>query len=159
MKAWIRRGAACQLLAMLSLACSAAEGTPSPAQSSETFYFQLVTGSESDIAPAPDAKLIGPKLRKKLERVFRWKNYWEIKRGEFKVEEGKPAKVDVSQQRRLEVSFVDGNGLEVRMFKDSRLVRKTREKRGLSFMLMGGDDGKRQSWFIILRRDKPSTVQ
>lgn len=159
MKAWIRRGAAALMLAVLISPSLLAEEPRTAGQSKETFYFQVVYGADSNVAPAENAIPIGPKLRKRLERVFRWKHYWEVKRGQFVVERAKTAKVDISERRRLEVSFVESAGLEIRIFKNGELVRKTREKQPLDFTLIGGDDGKRQSWFIIVRRDKPSSTE
>ena len=45
-----------------------------------TFHVQLIRGADSDKPDDPSWKAIGPKLNKNLRTVFRWTNYWEVKR-------------------------------------------------------------------------------
>src|SRR5438046_9753024 len=45
-----------------------------------TFYVQLIRGSDSDKPEDPACKPVGAKLGEILRRVFRWKNYCEVKR-------------------------------------------------------------------------------
>src|SRR5213083_2500523 len=45
-----------------------------------TFYVQLIRGSDSDKPDDPAWKPVGAKLDKNLRGVFRWRNYWEVKR-------------------------------------------------------------------------------
>ena len=159
MKASVRLCAVALLsLGILAPPKSEAAAFSKVAQNTESFYFQLVYGSNADAPPTRDAKRIGPKLRKRLEHVFQWKYYWEVNRGEFQVREGKTTEIRISDQRTLEVSL-SGNDLEIRIYRDGKLMRRNREKRSVNFTLLGGDDGRQQSWFIIIRRDKPSTAE
>ena len=49
------------------------------------FYVQLIRGTDTDQAPVPGAKAVGPKLAGTFRPVFKCKGFWEINRQQVAV--------------------------------------------------------------------------
>jgi hypothetical protein len=124
----------------------------------DTFYIQLIRGNNENKAPAPEAKPLGPKLSGRLHSVFKWEHYWEIKRESIDVPAGKSARKRVSPEREVEIDRANSQELTVRIFIDGKLARETRQPISNDFFISGGDKEGDQSWFIIVRRDKPQPL-
>ena len=127
-----------------------------PAPSRTTFYLQLIRGNSESTAPAPGAKLIGPKLSQKLSPVFKWSNYWEIKRDSVDLEVGKSVRKKLSAEREVEVELLKTQDVAVRVIRNGKPTRETRQGAANAFVICGGDKEEDQSWFIVVRRDNPS---
>src|SRR5213083_2050448 len=71
-----------------------------------TFYVQLIRGSDADKPENPTWAPVGPKLAKNLGAVFRWKNYWEVKRQTVTVSGEKAARVHLTREREVELKLL-----------------------------------------------------
>ena len=127
------------------------------AEQAKTYYFQLIAGSNKELSPESRAKRVGAKLRAQLETKFRWKSYSEISHGECALSEHNITTVSLPEKRELQLEL-KGRVLEARLYRDGNLVRKTRESANSRSLIMGGDQGKDDSWFVVIRQDKPSTI-
>ena len=121
-----------------------------------TFYLQLIRGVDDAAAPTPAAQPIGPKLGDRLHSVFKWKHYWEIKRDTITVQEGAKAFKRITADRSVEVTLVNPGQLSLSVYKAGKLTRTITQSTGAQFFIVGGDTPEEQSWFVVLRRDKPS---
>jgi len=139
------------LLALVSLRGNAA------AEDGRTYYFQVICGSDKQLPAKADAKPIGAKLRSQLETKFRWKNYAELTHGECTVNDFKTTTIKLPERREMQLQLT-GNTIETRLYRGGQLVRKSREHANSRSLIMGGDQGPNESWFIVIRRDKPSTI-
>jgi hypothetical protein len=128
------------------------------AQEARTYYYQLISGSDHALPAAAQAKPIGAKLRNRLEAKFRWKHYAELSHGQCTLADNKTTSIRLPEKREMELQLVNAKTLEARLFRGKEMVRKTRENANAEAIIMGGDQGKNESWFIVIRRDKPSTV-
>ena len=128
------------------------------ADEARTYYYQLISGSDRPLPAQGQNKAVGPKLRNQLEARFRWKNYAEISRGECTLNANTITTVKFPEKRAMELQLVNPKTLEARLYREQVLVRKTRENADTHSLIMGGDQGKDESWFIVIRRDKPSTI-
>src|SRR2546429_7760174 len=72
-----------------------------------TFHVQLIRGADLDKPDDPRWKAIGPKLSRNLRGVFRWTNYWEVKRESVTLEKGKVAKLRLMPERVVELKLLD----------------------------------------------------
>jgi hypothetical protein len=140
------------LLALLVLGAPMVRATDAPAV---TFYVQLIRGSDEVAPPAPQAHLVGPKLDRRLHDVFRWKNYWEIKRETVTLNSGAKVRKRLAAQREVEIAWLGPKDMTVSIFTDGKLTRKRQQSIDTAFCIAGGDSDATQSWFIVVRRDNP----
>ena len=122
----------------------------------ETFYAQLIRGSDQEKPGHASWKPVGPRLSKQFGPKFRWKNYWEVSQHKVKVLPGKSARIRLSEEREIEIEVRSGEESEIRLFTGGKLVRKSRQALECKMTIMGGGADKIESWFIIVRRDKPT---
>jgi hypothetical protein len=147
----------------LLAACAAASAFAGEGQSLQ-YTVHLVRGTSDDKPPDRAAKLVSPKLAQKLSR-FRWKNYWEIHRQAVSVAPPHITKVRLNAERDLHLEVIGDNArenvpgrqdLELRLYRDGKLARTARQNVQLATCeIMGGTGEKDNSWFVIVRRDKP----
>jgi hypothetical protein len=111
----------------------------------------LIWGTNGEPPAAKTFKPIPPDLEKRLGRIFKWKHYFIIEQKEFTVAPGKPAKVDMSKECRLEVNRAAGEEFEIQLFGKGHMVVKKRQRivPGETVVL-GGDDKNDDAWFVIL---------
>ena len=144
------------LLVLLLIGAPLAKGAD---KSAATFYVQLVRGSDQDAPPAPQARLIGPKLGHRLHDVFKWKNYWEIKRETVTLKTGDKIRRRMSQQREVEIAWPSSREMTVSLYTDGKLTRKRQQSIDTAFYIAGGDKDVSECWFIIVRRDNPDAAE
>jgi hypothetical protein len=120
------------------------------------FYVQIVRGAHDAKAKGSSWKPIGPKLAKRLERVVPWTYYWETTQHEIAPSRGKPQTIDVSLGRKLEIVWVGDHQVELCMYRNGVLRRKSRVTVDSGMKIMGGDATGNEGWFVVVRKDKPS---
>lgn len=121
----------------------------------QTFYLQLVHGSNSEQPPTPQAKKIGPRLGQKLHAVFQWKAYWEVKRATVTVASGGKARTRLTADREVELRLVGDKQMEIQVFHNGKPMRSERQAATTPFWIVGGNAGEHQCWFIVVRQDRP----
>lgn len=142
-----------QLLFAICLACVG--GQPSTDADSRTFYLQLIRGNDEDKPPLPNAGPIGLKLHAKLHSVCKWKYYWELNRIAVVIKPGQKVRRRMSPEREIEIELWDSQRMAARIFLNGQLVQSRTQPAEAAFLITGGDKGENQSWFIVVRRDKP----
>jgi hypothetical protein len=126
-----------------------------PENASVTLWVQLVHATRGEAVQFAGWKPIGPELNKRLSDVFRWSDYYEVARKEVAVEPGKLAKVRLVGEHDVAISFKSPTQMEVRLYRDGRLVRKAQRSLKQHMTIMGGDANQNEAWFVVVRRDKP----
>ena len=126
-----------------------------PENGTATLWVQLVHATQGDSVQFAGWKPIGPELNKRLSDVFRWSDYYEVARREVAVEPGKLAKVRLEGDRDVAISFKSPTEMEIRLYRDGRLVRKALRPVKQRLTIMGGDSSQNEAWFVVVRRDKP----
>lgn len=126
------------------------------AEAETRFAAELVWGTNGDKPPDQDLKPITPELKKRLQRVFKWRNYFQIARKEFVVTPARPARVQMSRDCLLEVAALDAGEFEIQLFGKGVLVVKKRQPiiPGETIIL-GGDDKNDNAWFVVLNVVRP----
>ena len=119
-----------------------------------TLYVQVIRGSDQEKPAGTSYQEIGPKLSAKLSPVFRWKHYWETERKKVQIDAGKITKVPLANQRSLEIERLKSGELEVRLFRRTGLVTKTRQACD-RMAILGGEEAGKESFFVIVRSDEP----
>lgn len=123
-----------------------------------TFYLQLIRGTAGDKPPAADATPAGPQVSRRLE-MFKWKNYWEMARRTVVLPEGGKIRQRMSREREVEIDLTSPNEMTVCIYANGNLTRRRRQSLDTPFYIAGGDKDASQSWFIVVRRDKPPAMQ
>jgi len=119
-------------------------------------YAQVIRGTDQKTPAHASWKPIGPKLSKQLCPIFRWNHYWEVNRQKVSVLPGMPARIKLTPQREIEIHLRDAGESEIRLFSAGKLVRKSRQQLESKMTIMGGGWEQAESWFIVVRRDKPT---
>ncbi|MCI0745037.1 MAG: hypothetical protein L0Y58_06500 [Verrucomicrobia subdivision 3 bacterium] len=143
------------IFTLVALACSS---TARAKEESVALFVQAIVGTNRDQEPAGERwKKVGPKLRHDLSPVFKWKHYWEVSCRKVELKPGKLFRIQLTKERDLEVQiFADGR-LELRMFRGGKPVRTMKDIVAHRRVIMGGDSNTDEAWFVVVRRDKPST--
>lgn len=127
-----------------------------PEHAAQSFWVQLVNAHQSSVVQPAHWKPIGPDLNKRLSDVFRWREYYEVARQELQVEPGRIAKAKLGSEREIAITFKSPTELEVRLYRDGKLIRKAERNLHQKMTIMGGDGNEREAWFVVVRRDKPA---
>lgn len=123
-------------------------------QGGVTFYVQLIRGTGDDKPPTTEAKMAGPEISSRLQ-MFKWKNYWEIARKTVVLEAGGKHRQRMSAEREVEIALTAPGEMTVSIYADGKLTRRRKQPLDTPFYIAGGDKDATQSWFIVVRRDKP----
>ncbi len=121
------------------------------------FFAQLIRGTDHDTTEEPTWKPVGEGLSGKLQSVFRWKKYWEVSREKVTVKGGKATRARLSKEREIEIELTDPETIEIRLFRNGVLTRKTRAGKDSGTRILGGDKGGEESWFVVIRKEAPPT--
>jgi hypothetical protein len=143
------------LLALLMLGAPLGYAADSPPL---TFYVQLIRGTDSDSPPTADAHLVGAKLDHRLHDVFRWKNYWEVKRETISISPGQTVRQHITLEREVELTVPASGKMTVSIYANGKMTRKRTQPVDAAFYIAGGGDNDgSQPWFIVVRRDNPDS--
>lgn len=138
------------LLALPFLAASDARG------GELTLQAQLIWGTDDAKPKDKDLKDLDAKIKEKLCKVFKWKNYFQV--GEKKVElpRKETKRVRMSAKCEIELRFVDDATVEIKLFgqgKHTGTLRKSLKaiEQG-ELCVVAGDDKDRygDAWFVII---------
>jgi hypothetical protein len=119
------------------------------------YYVQFVEGTNEERPPSARAKRVGPRLSQRLSPVFRWKYYWELDRQEVTTERDRVRTVQLNASRSLEIEPMARNQIELRLYREGTLVRRSRHQSDERMMAMGGEQGVDNAWFVVVRSEEP----
>ncbi len=126
-------------------------------QPGKTYYVQLLRGNDEEAPPAPGARAVGPKVTERLQSVLRWKHYWELQRDSVVVPCGCTVRKRISPERAVEIErpLPPSENIAVRVYVNGKLNQSRIQPASGAFFITGGDKGRDQSWFIVVREDSP----
>ena len=136
-------------------ALMAVAGSAATAEPSKAIYVQFILGTDKS-CPQANCREIGPKLSKKLSPVFRWKHFWEIDRKKLVVQAKKTTRIELAGDRKMEINFTKSDEVEVRLYRRTGLITKTRHSFGGPMSILGGEEDTHDSFFIVVRGDEPA---
>jgi hypothetical protein len=119
-------------------------------------HAQLIWGTNDEKPARDECKEVSGRLREKLARVFKWKNYFLIKDETFTVKPGEERRVKMSDKCTLEFTLVDDFTLEVQLFGEGTLLKTVRQPiralRQGEMAVLAGDakDKLGDAWFVVL---------
>jgi hypothetical protein len=124
------------------------------AQPTTTLYVQFIRGTHEAKPAEKSWKPIGPVLRERLEPIWRWPYYWEIRREAVKVAEHKTSSATLNPEFSLQIEWLADKKREIRLYRKGQLARRERGTLD-SLSILGGDRESGESWFIVVRSDEP----
>lgn len=139
----------------LLMLCFLATLVPAADTKPTVLYVQVIRGTDQNKPAGKNYREIGPKLSAKLSPVFKWKHYWETDLKKVDFDPTKVTKLGLSGQRTLEIEKIKSGELEVRLFRRSGLVTKTRQARSGKMAILGGEESNKESFFVVVRSDEP----
>lgn len=127
------------------------------AGTNKTVYIQFIRGTDRGCTGGT-CREVGPKLAKKLSPVFRWKHYWEIDRKKLVINLKKPTKIELPGDRKLELRLTGTDDVEALLYRRTGLVTKgAHHSLNTRMFILGGEEDSRESFFVVVRSDEPST--
>jgi hypothetical protein len=127
--------------------------SPSPSRATEgdiPFEVSLIWGTNDDKPDKPELKEIGPDLKKKLCAVFKWKNYFQVKKEPLTIPKGGVNKVKLSDKCEVEIQDAGMPMIEVRLFGQGKLVKKVKQAVTPEELVLAGDDKNGSAWFVVV---------
>lgn len=112
---------------------------------------RLVWGTDESKPEKPGLVDVDPRLRSKLQNVFKWRNYFECHRETIAIPASSHKRATMSDQCEVEVENLGASFVEVRLYGQHKLLVKKRQALTPGeYLLFAGDDGKSNAWFVAL---------
>jgi hypothetical protein len=138
-------------LALVALAlCSGALVSPAAERKLEA---RLIWGTNEDKSPDPSHKPLEGDLARKLRDLpFKWKNYFEVSRHVFTIDNKAYTNVVISSQCSILVKDKGDSLVTVKLIGKGKEVRRVDKPLPKGEMLtIGGDDKNDSAWFITVK--------
>jgi len=123
--------------------------------SADTFYLQLVRGTDTSQPPQRDCRPVGPRLAKTFEPVFRWRYYWEINLRKTVVHSGQKVRSPLSSEREVEIDLRQPKERRITAYLQGKVTDRTILAAGSDMTIIGGNRRPNEAWFIVVRHDNP----
>lgn len=114
---------------------------------------RLIWGTNEDKSPNPNHKPLDGELAKKLrEMPLKWKNFFEVNRVVFAINDKAYTNIVMSKKCSIEVKDKGANNVTVKLYGDGKQVNRVDKPlpRG-EVLTIGGDAKDNNAWFITVR--------
>jgi hypothetical protein len=117
---------------------------------------QLLWGTDDQKPKEAAYKEVDPKLKNKLCRVFKWKNYFEINDQRIALSPKDSKKLKMSSKCELDLRFLDESTLEIKLIGEGKWTKTVRQSvKALSqgeLAVLAGDDKDKydDAWFVVI---------
>jgi hypothetical protein len=115
---------------------------------------QLIWGANDEKSPDPTHKPVDAEVAKKLKSLpFKWKNYFEVKRQQFVVPQGKTIRVAMSKDCEISVRNLGNSVVELELLGKGQSAGKITQALPKGQLLVtGGNAANLTAWFVVLRQ-------
>ena len=123
-----------------------------PAQAAEhKLQARLIWGTNDEHFSNPKFRPVDPKTTRRLQKIFRWRRYFEVNRKLVRIREGRRQTVRMSDKCQLEITPRGRSKLEIIFIGEGKkLNRMTRHFRPGESAVIGGGLKDGSAWFVIL---------
>lgn len=114
---------------------------------------RLIWGTNDEKSPEPSHKPLDGELAKKLgEMPLKWKNYFEVKKLVFDINDKAYTNVVMSKKCTIEVKDKGNNNVTVKLYGEGKQVNRVDKPlpKG-EVLVIGGEDKGKNAWFITVR--------
>ncbi len=114
---------------------------------------RLIWGTNQDKSPDPSHKKLEGDLAKKLEDMpLKWKNYFEVTRKVFTINDQTYTNIVMSKQCSIDMKDKGANNVTVKLNGEGKPVRRVDKPLPKGEVLtIGGDDKNNSAWLITVR--------
>ena len=114
---------------------------------------RLIWGTNQEKSPDPSHKKLEGDLARKLEEMpLKWKNYFEVTRKVFAINDQTYTNVAMSKQCSIEMKDKGANNVTVKLYGEGKPVRRVDKPLPKGEVLtIGGDDKNNSAWLITVR--------
>ena len=114
---------------------------------------RLIWGTNDDKSPDPKHKPLDGELARKLrEMPLKWKNFFEVNRQVFTINDQRYTNIVMSKQCMIEVKDKGANNVTVKLYGQGKQVNRVDKPLPKGEVLtMGGDARNNSAWFITVR--------
>jgi hypothetical protein len=138
------------LLLLLATALPLCAADAKPAE--QKFAAILIWGTDGDKPDDKDLKEVDPALKEKFEKIFKWKNYYEVTRTNVNVKVGEPKHLKLSKKCEVKIHQTEKEGMNVELFGEGKSVFKGNRPMPLKdIFILGGGDKNATAWFVVLK--------
>ena len=115
---------------------------------------QLIWGTNADKSPDASHQPVDKATADKLKNVFKWKNYFLVKKVNVVVQSRSTKQIQLSKQCAVEITELPGPKVEVKLIGDHNPVIKGVKSlsKGESFVI-AGDDKNETAWFVVIKQN------
>lgn len=144
-------------MAVLGLGLGAHDSSAAEGKEPKVFLSQLVWCTDKTKPADQKLKNLDGKLHRKISRIFKWKNYFEISRRDLKLPGDDGKRIRISNRCEVVVRELSGDQMEVVLYGDKKLAGKAVQKYGPilnkgEFLVIGGDDKDNygDAWLLVI---------
>ncbi|HVR36812.1 MAG TPA: hypothetical protein VMS21_13265 [Methylomirabilota bacterium] len=102
-----------------------------------------------------ELKPVDPALSSSLKKIFKWREYYLIKREVVAVASRQSVRVRLSEHCEVVVRELAGERVEVKLFGRGKLVNRTvKSLEPGQIITIAGDDKNETAWFVVIQRVK-----
>jgi len=113
---------------------------------------KLIWGTNDAASPDPKHKKIDSALTKWLGNKYKWRNYFEVNQKAVTIPVQGVAKVSLSPTCRVDVKYLGGSRIEVKLYGQEKLVNTVVHTLPQNDRLViAGDDKNNTAWFIAFK--------
>ncbi len=114
---------------------------------------RLIWGTNEDKSPNPNHKPLDGELAKKLrEMPLKWKNYFEVNRQVFTINDQRYTNVVMSKKCSIELKDKGANNVTVKLYGEGKQVNRVDKPLPKGEVLtIGGDAKDNNAWLITVR--------
>jgi hypothetical protein len=114
---------------------------------------RLIWGTNDEKSPDPSHKPLDGEIARKLRDMpLKWKNFFEVNRKVFVINDQSYTNVPMSKKCSIEVKDKGGNNVTVKLYGQGKPVNRVDKPLPKGELLaIGGDDKNNSAWFITVR--------
>jgi len=145
----------CLKIAFVWLACFMClpSGNLRAANEELAVQVRLIWGSDEPKPKDATVKEVDAKMTETLRKVFKWKNYFEVRRIDFAVAPGSTNKVAISEKCELHLKDLGNSNVEVVLIGKGKEVARVKQALPKGAILVpGGNAPNETAWLAILKR-------
>lgn len=118
----------------------------------QKFSAILIWGTDSPKPEGKDLKDVDSALKDKFQKIFKWKNYFEVSKKPFSLHQGESHMLKLSPKCEVKVHQSEQEGLEVELYGEGKFVVKRKQTMPLSdILILAGDDKNASAWFVVIK--------